>query len=231
MLLGWPPVKITAEHTPPTDSPPSRTADGGFTLIELMLVLLIFTVLTAAALSLSIGAQSSLWNVQGSSSLLDSGLRTLTLMKQDISLAGHPAWGSFTAAAVASHPGIVATSFTTATGYDLVFQGDVNGNGQVEQVEYTLPAGSQTLMRLVTPINPNGSVAVGSTVSQSLLSNVQNQLTGQPVFSWSTDPFSQNPFPQNIQTVYVNLVLQTSSGGSSSAARLALATACERMNP
>lgn len=231
MLLEWPPVKITAEHIAPTDGPPSRTAEGGFTLIELMLVLVIFTVLTAVALSLTIGAQNSLWNVQGSTSLLDSGLRTLTLMKQEIRLAGHPDAGSFSASAVANHPGIAAKTFTTATGYDLVFQGDVNGNGQVEEVEYTLPTGSQTLVRNVTPKNLNGTFTAGSTVSGTLLSNVQNQLTGQPVFSWSTDPLSQSPFPQNIQTVYVNLVLKTSIGGSSSASNLALATACERMNP
>jgi len=231
VLLEWPPVKITAEHIAPTDGPPSRTAEGGFALIELMLVLVIFTVLTAVALSLTIGAQNSLWNVQGSTSLLDSGLRTLTLMKQEIRLAGHPDAGSFSASAVANHPGIAAKTFTTATGYDLVFQGDVNGNGQVEEVEYTLPTGSQTLVRNVTPKNLNGTFTAGSTVSGTLLSNVQNQLTGQPVFSWSTDPLSQSPFPQNIQTVYVNLVLKTSIGGSSSASNLALATACERMNP
>lgn len=224
-------MKITAEHKPPTDDPPSRTAEGGFTLIELMLVLVIFMTLTAAALSLSIGAQTSLWNVQSSTSLLDSGLRALAQMKKEISSAGHPDAGSFSAAAVTSHPGIAANSFTTATGYDLIFEGDVNGNGQVEQVEYTLPPGSQTLVRNVTPKNLNGTYTAGTTVSATLLSNVQNQLTGQPVFSWSTNPFSQNPFPQNIQTVYVNLVLKTSTGGSSSASKLALATACEPMNP
>ena len=231
MLFEWPPAKITAQHTPPTEGPHSRTAGGGFTLIEVMLVLVIFTVLTAVALSLTIGAQSSLWNVQGSSSLLDSGLRTLTLMKQEIRLAGHPDAGSFSAAAVANHPGIAANSFTRATGYDLIFEGDVNGNGQVEQVEYTLPTGSQTLLRRVTPINRDGTIPANSTISETLLSNVQNQLTGQPVFSWSTDPLSQSSFPQNIQTVYVNLILKTSTGVSSSASELALATACERMNP
>ena len=231
MLLGWPPVKMTAEHTPSTDSPHARRAEGGFSLIELMLVLAIFTVLTAAALSLSMVAQNSLWNVQGSTSLLDSGLRTLTLMKQEIRLAGHPDAGSFSAAAVSHHPGIAANSFTTATGYDLIFEGDVNGDGQVEQVEYTLPTGSQTLLRRVTPKNLDGTIPAGSTVSATLLSNVQNQLTGQPVFSWSTNPLSQSPFPQNIQTVYVNLIVKTSSGGLSSTSNLALATACERMNP
>jgi hypothetical protein len=196
-----------------------------------MLVLVIFTVLTAEALSLSISAQKSLWNVQGSTSLLDSGLRTLTLMKQEIRLAGHPDAGSFSGGAVANHPGIAANSFTTAAGYDLIFEGDVNGDGQVEQVEYTLPTGSQTLVRRVTPKNLDGTIPAGSTVSGTLLSNVQNQLTGQSVFSWSTNPLSQSPFPQNIQTVYVNLILNTSTGGSSSASNLALATACERMNP
>jgi prepilin-type N-terminal cleavage/methylation domain-containing protein len=224
-------VKITAEHTPPTDVPHSRKAEDGFTLIELMMVLVIITVLTAAALNLTIGAQNSLWNVQGSTSLLDSGLRTLTQMKREIRLAGHPDPGSFSAAAYQNHPGIAANTFTTASGYDLIFEGDVNGNGQVEQVEYTLPTGSQTLVRNVTPKNLDGTFTAGSTVSGTLLSNVQNQLTGQPVFSWSTDPLSQSPFPQNIQTVYVNLILNTSIGGSSSASNLALATACERMNP
>jgi len=224
-------VEMTAQHKPPADGPHSRTAESGFTLIELMLVLFILTLVTAAAFDLSRNAQNSLANVQGSSSRLDSGLRALTQMKQEISLAGHPDAGSFSASAIANHPGVAANTFTTATGYDLVFQGDVNGNGQVEQVEYTLPAGSQTLLRLVTPKNPDGTIQTGSTVSATLLSNVQNQLTGQPIFTWSTDPFNQNPFPQNIQTVYVNLILETSGGGPSSASRLALATACERMNP
>jgi len=224
-------MKTTAEHNRTMDGQRLRTPEGGFTLLELMLVLAIFTVLTAAALSLSRDAQNSLWNAQGSSNLLDSSLRALTQVKREIRLAGHPGAGSFSATAVSNHPGIVANSFTAASSYDLVFEGDVNGDGQVERVEYTLPAGSQTLVRYVTPKNPNGTFAVGSTVSQSLLSNVQNQLTGQPVFSWSTDPLSQSPFPQNIRTVYVNLILQTGSGGSSVASNLALSTACERMNP
>jgi prepilin-type N-terminal cleavage/methylation domain-containing protein len=224
-------MKTLALHTQTADGYHARGAEDGFTLIELMLVLIIFTVLTAAALSLSRDAQHSLWNAQGSSNLGDSGLRALTLMKREVRLAGHPGAGSFSATAVSDHPGIVANSFTTASAYDLVFEGDVNGNGQIEQVEYTLPAGSQTLMRLVTPKNADGSFSPGSTVSQTLLSDVQNQLTGQPVFSWSTDPLSQSPFPQNIQTVYINLILTSSSGGSSAALNLALATACERMNP
>jgi prepilin-type N-terminal cleavage/methylation domain-containing protein len=224
-------MKTTAEHNRTMDGQRSRTPEGGFTLLELMLVLAIFTVLTAAALSLSRDAQNSLWNAQGSSNLLDSSLRALTQVKREIRLAGHPGAGSFSATAISNHPGIVANSFTAASSYDLVFEGDVNGDGQVERVEYTLPAGSQTLVRYVTAKNPNGTFAVGSTVSQSLLSNVQNQLTGQPVFSWSTDPLSQSPFPQNIRTVYVNLILQTGSGGSSVASNLALSTACERMNP
>jgi prepilin-type N-terminal cleavage/methylation domain-containing protein len=224
-------MRIAAEHSPTTDGHGWRREEDGFSAIELMLVLLIFTVLTAAALSLSRDAQNKLWNAQGSSDLLDSGLRALTLMKREIRLAGHPDAGSFSASAVSNHPGIVARSFTAASSYDLVFEGDVNGDGQVEQVEYKLAAGSQALLRSVTPKNPDGTIPAGSTISQTLLSNVQNQATGQPVFSWSTDPLSQSPFPQNIRTVYVNLILQTGSGGSSAAASLALATACERMSP
>jgi prepilin-type N-terminal cleavage/methylation domain-containing protein len=223
-------VKVSTEHNGTTDGHRSRTAEDGFTLIELVLVLLIFSVLTAAALSLSLDAMHSLWNAQGSSNLLDSGLHALTQMQQEIRLAGYPDPGSFSAPAPAN-PAIAEYTFTTATSYDLVFQGDVNGDGQVQQVEYTLPAGSQTLLRLVTPKNPDGTFSPGNTVSQALLSDVQNQLLGQPVFSWTTDPLSQNPFPGNIRTVYVNLILQVSSGGSNPASNLALTTACGRMNP
>jgi hypothetical protein len=145
-------------------------------------------------------------------------------------LAGYPDPGSFSAPAP-SNPAIAEHSFTAATGYDLVFQGDVNGDGQVEQVEYALSADSQTLMRLVTPKSPDGTFPADRTVSQVLLSNVQNQLIGQPVFSWSTDPLSPNLFPENIRTVYVNLVLKATGGGPSAASNLALSTACERMNP
>ena len=224
-------MRMAAEHNQTMDSHRPRTTEAGFTFLELMLVLIIISALTAAAFDLSRAAQNSLANVQGSSSLLDSGLRALTQMKRDIRLAGHPDAGSFSAAAVSNHPGIVANSFTAVSGFDLVFEADLNGDGRVEQVEYTLPAGTQTLVRSVTPKNLDGTMAAGSTVSQPLLSNVQNQLSGQPVFSWSTDPLSLSPFPQNIQTVYVNLILQAGSGSSRAVSSLALATACKRMNP
>jgi prepilin-type N-terminal cleavage/methylation domain-containing protein len=204
---------------------------AGYSLIELMFVVAIFAVLTAAGLSLAVQTQRTLAKGQSASGLLDSGVRAMGLMSREIAMSGWPAPASFSATAVSTYPGIAANSVTAASAYDLVFEADVDGDGIVEQVEYVLPSGSQTLLRSVTKKNPNGTLATSGTVSQPLLDHVQNQTLSQPLFTWQVDPSSSNPFPRNIRTVYINAVLRTTEGAGQGAAALTLSASSTRLNP
>ncbi len=209
----------------------SLRRDAGSSLIELLLVLLIFTVLTGAALTLVVNSYKTLQSRLRSSSALDLGLRAVNQMAREIRMAGFPSDKSFSTTTVASYPGVVATPFVTASAYDLKFEADTDGDGQVEQIEYALASGSETIIRRSTLKNLNGTLATSTLVSSLFLDHVQNQTLGQPLFSWDLDPLSSRPFPQNIRTVYINTILKPVGEQGGNAANVTLAAACQRMNP
>jgi len=208
---------------------PAPTLDAGTSLIELTLVLAVFGVLTAIALSLILQTYRSVQNRLGTSTLYDNGVTALSQMTREIRTAGYPSAKLFTTAAVVASPGIVATPFVTVTSYDLVFQADINGDGTVEQIEYVIPPLSQQLLRKITSINPDGSLAA-NTVTTLAVGNVQNQLQSQPLFTWDVDPAIQQPFPLNVRTVYINLDLQSSGYENSPRESMTLMATCPRMN-
>lgn len=195
-----------------------------------MVASLISTVVTGACLTFYLSAQRTFENVQSSSSLLHSGQRMLSQMTREIKMAGFPSSESLSATAVASFPGIVADSFVVASDYDLAFEADLDGDGQVEQVEYLLPDGSATIERRLRRKNLDGTLA-SSMLSEPLVSKVQNRIQGKPLFRWQIDPASSKPFPKNIRIVFVNLVLKSEMGQGRPPAELTLAATCPRMNP
>jgi hypothetical protein len=75
----------------------------------------------------------------------------------------------------------------------------------------------------------NGTLA-SSGVTTLLLNNVQNQISGTPLFAWNTNPSDLQPFPLNVQTIYINLLLQSSGNESGSPAAVTLTATCPRMN-
>ncbi len=210
---------------------PTRAREAGFTFIELMMVLLIFSVLTAAGLQLYVESQKSLDSNQSLSSLFDSGLRAIRQMTSEIGISGFPTSSSFSATAVATYPGIVANSVITAKEYDFVFEADIDGDGRVERVEYVLPSGSQTIWRNVTKKNPDGTLASSTTASSPFLDHVQNQIVGQQLFTWQLDSSSTKPFPKNIRIVFINAILRTTQGGGRGAASLNVMGTSRRAYP
>jgi len=215
------------------DPQPSRLEglESGFSLIELPIVLLIFSVLTTTAVILISQANKNVQSSLGSSGLNAEGLAALGQMTREIRTAGFPSVRSYTAAAVLAHPGIVATPFTTASSYDLVFQGDINGDGRVEQIEYSLAQGSTTIVRVVTPINSDGTPAASMQTETVLLSNVQNQLQGIPLFTWDVNASSAAAFPLNIRTVYIKAVLSETYPTANQPTNLTLMASCQRLSP
>ena len=223
-----------ASHTPgPAASLPARLAgqEAGFSVIELLISLLILTVLSGMAMSLLVSAQRSLQGRLSSSTTLDQGLRAVSGMSRELRMAGFPSAKSFSATTVTSHPGLVATPFVTASAYDVKFEADTDGDGQVEQLEYVLDPGSQALIRRRTLKNLDGTLATSTLVSTIFLDRVQNQLLSQWLFSWDLDPYSTLPFPQNIRTIYVNLVVKPAGTQGGVGPSVTLAAACQRMNP
>jgi prepilin-type N-terminal cleavage/methylation domain-containing protein len=217
-------------HTAPALPPPCFLQGNGFSLVELLIVLLLISVLTGMAMTLIVQGNKSLQNRLSSSTLFAGGLTALNQMTREIRMAGFPSAKSYSAAAVASHPGLVATAFVAASGYDLTFEADTDGNGQVEQIEYVLPAGSQTISRRRTLKNLDGSLATTTTVSTAFLDSVNNRVVGQPVFSWDLDPSDPHPFPQNIRTVYIDVVLTSKGNESGMPVSMTLTATCQRMN-
>ena len=193
------------------------------------MVVSLFGTLTAMALALVLQSYKGVQLRLSTSTLFDSGTTALNQMTRELRMAGYPSAKLFTSSAVASSPGLVATPFVTVTAYDVVFQADTNQDGTVEQIEYVLAAGSQNLYRKSTLKNLNGTLA-SSTVTTLLLNNVQNQIQGTPLFAWNTNPSGTQSFPLNVQTIYINLVLQSSGNESGSPASVTLTATCPRMN-
>jgi hypothetical protein len=203
--------------------------DAGVSLVELILVLSLFGTLTAIALALVLQSYKGVQLRLSTSTLFDSGTMALNQMTKELRMAGYPSAKGFTSSAVASYPGLVATPFITVTAYDVVFQAATHQDGIVEQIEYVLAPGSQNLYRNSTRKNLNGSLQA-STVQTLLLNNVQNRISGTPLFTWNTNPSDTQSFPLNVQSVYINMVLQSTSNESGSPASVTLTATCPRIN-
>ena len=204
-------------------------SDAGGTVLELVMVLALFGTLTALALALVLQSYKGVQLRTSTSTLFDSGTTALNQMTKELRMAGYPSAKLFTSSAVASSPGLVATPFVRVTPYEVAFQADINQNGTVEQIEYLLAPGSENLYRMSTLKRLNGRLAP-HTVTTLLLNNVQNQIRRKPLFAWNTNPLDTQSFPLNVQTIYINLVLQSSGNESGSHASLTLTATCPRMN-
>jgi Tfp pilus assembly protein PilW len=198
----------------------ANLSDTGGSLLELVMVVALFGSLTAMALALVLQSYKGVQLRVSTSTLFDSGTTALNQMTRELRMAGYPSAKLFTSSAVLNSPGIVATPFPRPpTAYDVLFQADTNQDGTVEQIEYVLAPGSQNLYRNSNLINYLNGTPESPTVTTLLLNNVQNQIQGTPLFVVDTN-----------QTIYINLVLQSSGGESGSPASVTLTATCPRMN-
>ena len=204
-------------------------SDAGTSFLELVLVLGMFGALTAIALTLIIQTYRAVESRLGASTLFDNGVTALNQMTREMRMAGYPSSKFFSASVVTASPGLVATPFVTVTPYDLVFQADIYGDGTVEQIEYVNPPQSQNLLRNITAKHSDGSLAT-NTLTTLAVDNVQNRVQNQPLFTWDVDPAITQPFPLNVRTVYINLVLQSAGNESAPLQAMTLMATCPRMN-
>lgn len=220
------PILGTARNSQPRWS---SQADAGFSLVELLVASMILITVMLVPLALWVQAHKIFERVQSSSSSLTTGYISLRQMAREIKMAGFPPEDSFSANAVVSFPGIVADSYVAASDFDLAFEADVDGDGAVERIEYVLPAGSETILRFVTRKNADGTLAPTREVSEVLSNKVLNQLRSEPLFRWEIDGTSSTPFPRNIRTVYINLILRCGPMPGGASSELRLTATCPRI--
>jgi type II secretory pathway pseudopilin PulG len=202
---------------------------GGFSLVELLIGTILFTIITGIAFSLLMSAQL---RYQGESSVTQAFQQANVALDQivrDVHSAGYPPANSFAAGIALNNPNLVALPFSWSPGYtntpptpctvgvscgavpgdyDLIVETDL-GNG-VQWIRYSLQG--TTLMRgmvLKAPfVDPVGSTT-GSLVPY--LDNVMNGNSSLPIFTYTFDNTTPPPpsQPSYIREVNITLIVQS----------------------
>jgi type II secretory pathway pseudopilin PulG len=195
----------------------------GFSLVELLIGTILFTIITGIAFSLLMSAQL---RYQGESTVTEAFQQANVALDQivrDIHSAGYPPMSSLSVANLnpklyalpfawsPSYPGtpcIVGSTCTVPGQYDLIVEADI-GNGQgVQWIRYSLQG--TTLMRgMATKVN--GEDPVGSTSLAPYLDNVMNGNNSLPIFAYTfnnTTPPSLRQ-PSYIREVNITLIVQS----------------------
>lgn len=200
---------------------------GGFSLVELLIGTILFTIITGIAFSLLMSAQL---RYQGESTVTQAFQQANVALDQivrDIHSAGYPPVGSLSATAALlnpqsyalpfawtpSYPGtpcIVGGTCAVPGNYDLIVEADV-GNGQgVQWIRYSLQG--TTLMHGVTRKVPFADPAASTASSLApYLDNVMNGNNSLPIFLYGFDNTTPPPPPQPsyIREVNITLVVQS----------------------
>jgi type II secretory pathway pseudopilin PulG len=211
-----------------------RSADG-FSLVELLVGTILFTIVTGIAFSLLMSAQL---RYQGESTVTEAFQQANVALDQivrDVHSAGYPPANSFAAAVAFNNPNLVALPFSWSPGYtntpptpctvggtcgavpgeyDLIVETDL-GNG-VQWIRYSLVG--TTLMRAMVP-KQQFQDPVGSTTGLLVpyLDNVMNGSNSLPIFSYVCDggatqqPCAGGPtqFPSTIREVNISLMVHS----------------------
>jgi type II secretory pathway pseudopilin PulG len=200
---------------------------AGFSLVELLIGTILFTVITGVAFSLLV---SSLFRYQGESTVTEAFQQANVAMDQivrDVHSTGYPPANSFAAGRARNNPKLVAMPFSWSPGYtntpptpcsvgsscgavpgqyDLIVETDL-GNG-VQWIRYSLVG--TTLMRGMAAKQAfQDPVAATSDALVPYLENVMNGSNSLPVFSYLFDPTAVTQTPSDIRQVNVSLIVQS----------------------
>jgi type II secretory pathway pseudopilin PulG len=198
----------------------------GFSLVELLIGTILFTIITGIAFSLLMSAQL---RYQGESSVTQAFQQANVALDQivrDIHSAGYPPMSSFSAAVATnnpdkyalpfawtpSYPGtpcIVGSTCTVPGQYDLIVEADI-GNGQgVQWIRYSLQG--TTLMRGMTQKGPGDPVGATNLSLAPYLDNVMNGNNSLPIFAYTFDNTTPPPpsQPSFIREVNITLIVQS----------------------
>src|SRR6266849_1756855 len=209
---------------------------AGFSLVELLVGTILFTIVTGIAFSLLMSAQL---RYQGESTVTEAFQQANVALDQivrDVHSAGYPPMSSLSATVANNNananryalpfawaPSYPATPCTVGVGgtctvpgqYDLILEADL-GNG-VQWIRYSLQ--TTTLMRgvaLKAPFTDPVTATSGSSVLVPYLENVINGSNSLPIFSYVCDAgLTQQPcdgatqLPSSIREVNISLMVRS----------------------
>lgn len=153
-------------------------AQSGFSLVELMLVLLVLTIVMGVVFNDINSVQKRYRTEESKLDLTQESREFLDQIVRDMHQAGYPGTKQYAVNVLGGTPdndsrnavGLVSVSST-----DLWFEGDIDGDGQVDSVRYTLQAtggNCPCTVRRSQVIKVNGVAPLAQTVTYSV--EVQN---------------------------------------------------------
>jgi Tfp pilus assembly protein PilX len=194
----------------------------GFSLVELLVGTVLFTIITGAVFSLLVSAQL---RYQGESNVTETFQQANVAIDQitrDVHSAGYPPRNSMRSDTASFHPDAYALPFAWAPNYpavpcstdggctipgqyDLIVEADV-GTGKIQWIRYSLQG--TTLMRAMavkTPFGDPVNATTGALVNY--LENVMNGNQSLPIFTYTYDQGALHQ-PSNIRQVNISLIVQ-----------------------
>lgn len=196
------------------------SADG-FSLVELLVGTVLFTIITGAIFSLLLSAQLRYRGESNVTAAFQQANIALDQITRDVHSAGYPPKNSVSLAVATNNPSSYALPFawspnypatpcsvggscTVPGDYDLIVEADV-GTGKVQWIRYSLQGA--TLMRGMTPkVNFADPVAATTASLTPYLENVMNGSKSVPIFSY---PGATSGPSSNIRDVNVCLIVQS----------------------
>jgi prepilin-type N-terminal cleavage/methylation domain-containing protein len=127
----------------------------GFSLIELMIVVLILTIVMGVIFQQIVSLQRRSRAEETKQDIFSEGREFVEQFSRDIHQAGYPSYKVYTAALVPSDARL-AVGIVRATPTDLVIEGDVDGDGLIDSVEYSVCNSAGVCSSPATP-NPGGT--------------------------------------------------------------------------
>ncbi|MBI4464278.1 MAG: prepilin-type N-terminal cleavage/methylation domain-containing protein, partial [Acidobacteria bacterium] len=105
-----------------------RPKERGFSMAELLVSTAIFTLVTASVLEMVSSTHQSYTNEKSKNDVTWQGRTSVDLMVRELRLAGYPPRNRFDASAgvTSANSNLVATTFLTATGTNVVFDADLD---------------------------------------------------------------------------------------------------------
>ena len=211
----------------------SRQPENGYSLVELLVATVLFTIIAGTIFSLLFGAQLRYSSESGLTTAFQQANVAIDQITRDIHSAGYPPPTSFAPGVALNKPELMALPFSWSPGYpntpctvngscgavpgdyDLILETDTGDGKGVQWIRYSLQG--TTLMRGMTPkirfADPVASTSVG--VMLPYLDNVVNVTDPPgnlplPIFSYSYHCNSPTPpaQPSNICKVNVALIVQ-----------------------
>jgi prepilin-type N-terminal cleavage/methylation domain-containing protein len=215
----------------------SRQNENGYSLIELLVATVLFTIIAGTIFSLLFSAQARYQSESGLTTAFQQANVAIDQITRDVHSAGYPPASSFAAGVVQGNPQLAALPFSWSSSsgypnapctvnvncgavpgdYDLILESDLGDGNGVQWIRYSLQG--TTLMRGMTSKGAFGPFAdpVASTSAAGLLPYLDNVMNGPgnkslPIFSYRSDCITPAPPLLTSNICKVNVVLIVQSG-------------------